>query len=249
VSNAISPPDAWRAELMRLTAFPAPPLQPANIEAWWLALFGAPHERSNQDLKKGVTRLLGSVNDAFMVATQNPISFELRQRANDPAQPPPATDTLPLYSDVVPAFRACAQRWLKLDDCPPLRRLAFGATLLRPVASLQDGYEILNSCLPDVRVDPQSNDFLYQINRRRSSSTVDGLLLNRLSKWSTEQLQEVVFSADGNLIRESGTFACRLELDMNSVPSQNPLPRASLPALFEEFVQFADEVAVRGDVP
>ena len=243
VSNGVSAVDDWRVDVLRLTAFPAPGPPTANAEASWLALFGAPHERSSQDLKNGVTRLMGTVNDAFMVAVENPISFEIQRLASDPGQPPPSPDTLPDSLGVVSAFRDLALRWLGLENCPPLRRLAFGAILLKPVSDQQKGYETLDKHLPDVTVDPSSSDFLYQINRRRPSTAVGGLPLNRLSKWSIQQVQELMISPGDGLTRRSETFACRLELDINSVPSKKPLPKDRLPALFEELVGLANEMA------
>ena len=239
----------WRVDLMRLTAFPAPGPPTTKAEAWWLALFGAPHEKSTRNLKNGVAQLLGTVGDAYMLAIENPISFELRQLATDPEQPPLDPDALPIFSVVEPTFQDLALRWLTLDDSPALRRLAFGATLLKPVPSIQKGYEALDGYLPDVNVAPDSSDFLYQINRRRPSAAISGLPLNRISKWSIQEMQELVFSADGHAMRRSGGFACRVELDMNCVPSKQPLPPDRLPSLFTELVALATEIAAAGDIP
>ena len=95
-TNPDSPND-WRVELMRLTAFPAPGPHTARAEAWWLALCDAPHEKSNRNLKTGVAQLLGKVGDNHMLAIENPMSFELRQLASDPEQPPLDPDALPLF--------------------------------------------------------------------------------------------------------------------------------------------------------
>lgn len=234
---------------MRLTAFPAPGPRTAKAEAWWLALFGAPHEKSNRNLKTGVAQLLGKVGDNHMLAIENPISFELRQLASDPEQPPLDPDALPFCPTVLPAFQDLALRWFALDDSPPLRRLAFGVTLLRPVESIQKGYEALDGFLPDVKVSPDSSDFVYQINRRRPSKVIGGLPLNRISKWTVQETQDLVFSADGHMLRRPGKFACRVELDMNCVPSKQPLPKDRVADLFVELVTLATEVASAGDVP
>ena len=240
----------WRVETMRLTAFPAagPRPVPGTFATWWLTLFGAPHETSTQDLKKGVTQLRGAVGDVFIVATENPVSFEWRRFSSDPSEPPPPPDTFPLLTDAAPAFQEVALRWLTLDDRPPLRRLAFGATLLNPVADITTGNEILNRHLPDVKVDPGSSDFLYQINRRRPSAVVAALLLNRLSKWSIQYVNNLVIEADGAMVRQPETIACRLDLDMNSVPSGDTLPQEHLHHLFMELLTLASDIARDGDI-
>ena len=242
----------WRAEMMRLTAFPAaqPPAPNAarGAHGWWAGLFGAPPEKSTRDLKSGVTQLQGSVDDAIMVAVENPVSFELKRLASDPAQLPLETGAMPQFSGVVGTFKELAGGWLVLDDCPPLRRLAFGATLLYPVASHENGYSRLNGLLPQVEIDAHSSDFLYQINRVRKSTVIPGLSLNRLSRWTIRMVQTLVVSPDGTSVPGSPTFACQLDLDVNTDPSSPQLPPGRLRDLFTELVELADEIALKGDI-
>lgn len=243
--------DAWRVEMMRLTAFPVPgpPIDVASVRDWWSKLFSTPPEKVTQDLKIGVTQLQGRVDDALMAAVQNPVSFELRRLANDTEQSPVDLNELSPYAAAVPAFQSLALRWLGLEGCPPLRRMAFGATLVQPVANYEKGCEILNGHLPDVRVYPDSLDFLYQINRRRTSSAIKDLSLNRLSQWSIQNLQQMEIGPDGILANKSVAFACRVELDMNSVPSNEPLSEDRLPNLLRELVDMAGEIANKGYTP
>lgn len=235
-------------ETLRLTAFPAAGAALASPERWWAALFGVPHEKSTEDVKRGITQLLGNVGDSFMVMTRIPVSFELRQLDSDPTEPPREADALSSFSVTVPTFQRSSTQWLEFEDCPPLRRVAFGAILLQPVPSRETGYETLDGYLPTVTVDPKLSDFLYQINRRRSSKIIDNLWVNRLSKWSTQQVESLTVTSDGTVARGMGASACRLELDINSVPSAESLPADLLPRLFEELVLLAGEIALDGDV-
>ena len=157
-------------------------------------------------------------------------------------------DALSSYADAVPAFRRSAMQWLGFGDCPPLRRLAFGAVLLKPVPSHDSGYETLGGYLPAVTMDPKSSDFLYQINRRRLSEVIDDLWVNRLSKWSIQRVESLTVSSDGTVVRGMGASACRVELDINSVPSAESLPADRLPRFFEELVVLAGEIALDGDI-
>lgn len=241
--------DDWRVEMLRLTAFPTAGQPSATAEACWSALFGVPYETSTEDVRKGITQLRGSIDDAFMVVTRNPVSIELRQLASDPAEPPRELDTLSFYAQAVPAFLRYAMRWLGSVDCPTLRRLAFGAELLKPVPSHEGGNEMLNGYLPSLTVDPDSSDLLYQINRRRPSGVVDGLQLNRLSKWSTQQVRSITVSSDGAIAHGLEEFACRVELDINSVPSFDSLAPDCLSLLFDELETLASEIARDGDIP
>lgn len=242
----------WRAEMMRLTAFPASRPQPTGAahgaDRWWAGLFGAAPERSTRDLTSGVTQVQGTVDDAVMVAVENPVSFDLKRLASDPAQPPVEVEAMPQFSEVVGGFEELVGSWLALDDCPSLRRLAFGATLLFPVANAENGYITLNRYLPQVEIDPRSSDFLYQINRVRQSSAIPGLSLNRLARWTVRVVQSLAFSSDGAAVSGSPTFACQLELDVNTDPSTQLLPRDPLRPLFSELVKLADEIALQGDL-
>lgn len=244
--------DDWRMQLMRVTAFPAPGADPATIanlpQAWWPLVFGSPPDELRHDRKNGVTQLLGVVGDAHMRATANPVSFDLQRLAGHPRQPPPEADTLLPFKTVVEDFKGQALQWLTMADRPPLRRLAFGARLLIPVASVEAANTQLNALLPSLSIQPRSLDFMYQINRRRPSTAVAGLPLNRLSKWGIETVQDVVVAADGTVAVTAGPSACRLDLDINSVPTAVPLPNDSLPDLFSELIQLGLEVASRGDI-
>lgn len=100
---------------MRLTAFPVPGAALGVAQSWWPELFEVPPERSTQDLKQGVTQLQGRVGNAFMVVTENPVSFAMQRLANDPAEPPPDLGTLAQYAAVVPTFEQSALQGLSLE--------------------------------------------------------------------------------------------------------------------------------------
>ena len=241
------PSDDWRVEMLRLTAFPTAGESSAVAKTCWSVLFGVPYETATEDVRKGITQLRGRIDDALMVVTRNPVTLELRQLAGDPAEPL-TLDALSPYSQAVPPFVRYAMRWFVSVDCPNLRRLAFGAILLKPVPSQKSGYEMLNGYLPSVTVDPESCDLLYQINRRRPSAVVDGLRLNRLSQWSMQQARSLTVSSDGAIAHGLEEFACRVELDINSVSSLDPLPADGLSHLFKELEMLASEIARDGDI-
>ena len=134
-------------------------------------------------------------------------------------------------------------------------RLAFGAVLLQPIKSHQDAYKQLGHYLPSITLDPEgSSDFLYQINRRRDSTTgVAGLKINRLSKWAMVNFMTMRFSSSPELMlyhpSTATTSFVQLELDINTVPDfQGELEREQLPSVFSELVQLGCEIASQGDI-
>ena len=147
-------------------------------------------------------------------------------------------------------------RWFKLKTCPVLQRLAFGAILTYPVDNLASGYQQLSTYLPSVKLDPgNSSDFLYQINRvRDSTSGIDNLRINRLSKWSVAAVQTMGFTVGQDLdmsVAKGGLLrACRLELDINTITVlKKPLPPNKLNIVFKELIKLAKEIIKEGDIP
>ena len=132
---------------------------------------------------------------------------------------------------------------------------AFGAVLLRPVENRQAGYQQIAAYLPHVQLDPEgASDFLYQINRpRNSNSGIPDLRINRLSKWSIAASMESTFSFGSTSAAHfpgPRHFACRLELDINTVPDfRDELAREQLPQIFQELVDLGKEIAKAGDIP
>ncbi len=106
----------------------------------------------------------------------------------------------------------------------------------------------------DVVIDPDgSSDLFYQINRPRPSATpIEGLRINRLTKWSVQIAQRltVTLGPDGVVARTIGEEqACRLELDINTAPTfSGMLPVEHLEQLLREMIDLGREIAQQGDV-
>lgn len=143
-----------------------------------------------------------------------------------------------------------------LDLCSGAHRLALGGVLLQPVQDRQSGYERLSKYLHSVKIDPENtSDFLYQINRSRDSATIPTVKLNRLTKWSVAvqfvgSINVGRGGAIGGVSTRDVSAACRLELDINTAPTdQDQLPKTELIQIFQELITLSKEIAVDGDVP
>ncbi|MDQ7034545.1 MAG: hypothetical protein Q9P01_06835 [Anaerolineae bacterium] len=118
--------------------------------------------------------------------------------------------------------------------------------------STEAGYEKLTELLP-FKIDAEnSSDFFYQINRRRNSNTISNLELNRLSKWSVLKLQTALIRTDiaaNQLITLPEAYACRLELDINTIQNfEGELDQDKLSDLFYELINLGKEIATKGDI-
>ena len=163
--------------------------------------------------------------------------------------------TIGKFTEILARFAQVTNRWLSLDSCPEIERIAFGAVLFASVDSRESGYRQLAAYLPGVDIDPEhSSDFLYQINRPRESTTeISNLTINRLTKWSVALIFGGGFLVGPTQISYRETpqkhIACRVEFDMSTnVGRQEPLPRDGIPSILSEFMDGAKEIVIEGDI-
>lgn len=244
--------DAWHVETMRVTAFPGDVVSTEQL-SWWEDTVGFPPETVQSRPRTGQYQARGDFEGRQLILQVQPGRIEWTLRPIMKAEDEPGLPLLGPFSEVVASLSKVVVPWL--PKAPALNRFAFGAALLQPVESVRSGYALIQKYLPAVRVDPDgSSDLFYQINRRRPSVTrIDGLRMNRLSKWSV-QLAEIVTMTvgSGNVVtRALGTeAACRLELDINTTPDfAGAFPPDQLRALLQEMIDLGHEIAQKGDIP
>ena len=252
------PLSAWNAEILRLTAFHIEPTSPQDIN-WWADLMGEPAETKTVQQRIGgqiEQGLFTGIRGVKLVNQVQPHRIDWSLQLHEPDPQINVFPTIGQFIEVVEIFVDVMARWLKLKTCPMLQRLAFGAILTYPVDSHAAGYRQLSAYLPNVKLDPESSsDFLYQINRvRDSTSKIDGLGINRLSKWSVATLQTMSFSfgqdLDTSMDKGSLLRACHLELDINTkTDAKKPLPSNRIDQIFQELVNLAKEIIKEGDIP
>ena len=160
------------------------------------------------------------------------------------------------FIETLDTFQGVADRWFELDTAPNVVRIAFGAVLIFPVETREKGYHQISAHLP-FDLDPKdASDFSYQINRRRdSNSGIQGLRINRLSKWSvgvSMGIKFIISPEAAKFIESAGdeTHFCRLELDVNTVPgSDRELNREEQSVIFQELIDLGMEIAREGEIP
>jgi len=249
------PLSAWHVESLRLTAFPVLGTPLTDI-SWWTELVGEPAETKTIQPRVGVETEQGEFLGAKLVNQIQPHRVDWHLQFPDQEPQADAFPTIGPFLEIVEPFVRLMLRWLDLETCPELQRLAFGVVLAYPVESRTAGYRQLAAFLPSVKLHPEgSSDFLYQINRvRTSTSKIEGLGINRLSKWSVAALQRVSLSfrkeLDMSVAMDKALYACRLDLDINTVAKFSaPLPEKQRGPLLQELVDLAKEIASEGDIP
>lgn len=250
----------WQVELTRITAFygQLPPEKKEGWNTWWNDLVGVPPEHSSFRQRDSISQHEGPFNGGVLILALQPGRIDWYLTAKQAEEEPDSPGGLSLLKpEAIAKFQDLISRWMLLESYPPLIRLAFGQVLLQPVESREAGYLQLRTYLPSVDLRPESTDFLYQINRPRQSTTVPGLRINRLCKWSVILASKISFIFSTGQ-KETTSFsprlvdseqACRVELDINTLPEhQSEFDRPTSSAVFEELVLLAKEIAEKGDV-
>jgi len=254
---SLPPISVWQAEILRMTVFHPIEIQTAQ-PSWWEDLRKELPEAISLDPKRPSERHEGPFEEGRLVLTLQPgridwvFTIDIGRESNAQRIP-----TIGVFTDSLESFLSLMVQWLQEGKSPQVRRLAFGAVLLRPVESLKHGYAQILAYLPHVELGPEpASDFLYQINRPRDSSYgIRGLKINRISTWSVASFTMLRSVAPAGVpamehFRGPERFACRLALDINTVPQQGKiLPQEELPHLLQELVEFGKEITQRGDVP
>lgn len=248
--------EAWETESLRFTAFPIP-VSPIEDVCWWQSIVGQPPEVEVKRPREGGIRAEGSFEAGRLILETLPFRIDLRLI---PSPELSSTNlgfaTIGKFTEIIEPFAQVMNKWLSLDSCPEIQRIAFGAVLLASVDSRESGYRQLAAYLPSVDIDPENSiDLLYQINRPRKSNTkISNLTINRLTKWSVAVVLGGDFFVESEQIayrkRLQKYVACRLELDINTnVGKQEPLPRDRIASILSEFMDVAKEIVIEGDIP
>src|SRR5713226_727488 len=231
----------WRAESLRVTLFAQAGAElPAND--WWLAVVGEPPESKTERLRESLRTMEGHLGKAKLILNvlANRVDWII---GFDPNLDQELTESpnIGSYPDVLESFRSKIFPWLK--SAPTVTRLAWGAILTQPIANRVAGYRKLQEYLPSLKLDPEnSSELLYQINRPRRSKVVEGLVVNRLQKWSVlafHTLQFQVGATQAQIQRrlDQVLSGCRVELDINTAEDRTEaLPKERVSDLSQELI-------------
>jgi hypothetical protein len=236
----------WLATLLRCTVFAIVPTEKRGFLSLE-QLTGNLPDQVNSNPKVGTTEEVFSSGANVVSLKQEPGRVDLVVLAALPDDPKELTGlpSLGAFDDQCQEFSDLASKIFKgfQENDVNVRRIAFGSEAIIPVEDHQSGYILLDKYLPFVEVDPASSDFLFGINRRRSSNAVQHIQVNRLSRWSVRRLLSKLTSEV-----EITFYAVHLLLDVNSVRDyEKALAGDECGRLFDEFIEFTFEILEQGD--
>jgi hypothetical protein len=241
----------WYAQELRLTVFLSPAAQIGD-QTWWQFLVGEQPQNEIFQPQTGIKRYEGLVKDneieRGLILTIHPtrIDWQLVPLNSSISEFP----KIGSFISSTNYFLTLMLRWL--EDSPPIQRLAFGANLLEHVEDPKKSYEQLSKYLP-FKLDLDSSDFSYQINRPRKSTIDENLIINRLSIWSVLPLLKIEagfgnFQSNYVYPTVQNTMIS-LNLDINTFgESTDGSGLEKLRQVFEELVELGKEIAEKGDI-
>lgn len=170
----------WTTESLRVTLFPEEALTALHPQ-WWEEAFGSPPEQQNSEPRalKMVSSAQFEKGELILAETQTRIDWIYRV--------PQTTETTTIGSlpESFTSLRTIVDPWLQTEGLPVFTRVAFGAEVRLLATDRQSAYKDLASLLQALRLDLETDsDVQLQINRPIESTTVEGLELNRLSRWA-----------------------------------------------------------------
>ena len=246
--------DQWQVEHLRTTAFFLPHTESDVREGWWESVVGTPPEEERRRPQEGSIRQIGRLSGNVLAVEwrSERVDWRLIPPGRAPNQPRSGFPVIGTLSDTLDSFLELSGKGL--EQCGSVNRVALGMVLLIPVDNIAAAYTGLQKYLPNVKMDLDGAvDFLYQINRPSISREVDGITINRLTKWSVSISGSIAISlvpASGILVPDPNPhFASRLELDVNTAPTASLIPADKITALFGELARLGTEIANKGDIP
>ena len=241
----------WEVEGLRHSTFVQDPLNIWEISPW-SSLFGTTAEERTTKKAEQLVKEEGPYSAGWLSveARANRIDWRL---GPDPRSVPQPLSAIGAYNQVQNTFLELMKIWSA--TCGPIQRLAYGATLLLARNSPSDTYSTINKLLHNANIDLENTqDFMYRINRRRTSQILDNSIqINRLSTWSILEYGRVKIDIRGGNSLTLGDLekkqACRLDLDINTAAEfQGRIDSTEAVILTEELFAFATEIASEGDV-
>jgi hypothetical protein len=205
----------WNVQVLRLTLFSTAAIDGSGL---WQTATGLVPEVDEHRPREAIRRQAGQISDdAFLelVITTTRLDWVLSSF--------PMTE-FSYLGDVATAlsvFDKMIVPWLETRPGITVQRIAFGLIAVSPTPDREASYALLQKLVPSVRYDPEhTREVAYQVNRPVVSPTIQGLELNRITKWSALRfLSGVLNMQSGAMSPDEPRFSARSECD-HSTPAE-----------------------------
>jgi hypothetical protein len=253
--NTLPSIDFWRPNQLQLVVFPI--TSPVDVdESWWRRATGEePAESSKKRYEITITGPYGGGN-LVLTVDQLRIIWTLTPYI-DALNPPLTMPTIGFYPGSRDIFIQLMRPWV-INHCPKIKRMAVTGLLMQEEKSHDEAYYLLQRYLQgSVKIDPESTDFMYRVNRPQFSRTsAHGLRVNRLATWSAIKFSVahltflVGSEGEGATFKPTtGGYGVVLQCDVNTDAERaEEIPHETVAPLFDELIDLTSGIAANGDV-
>jgi len=239
----------WLTFGIRLSVFPVTPQEaPADL---WEQVVGAMPEMDQNQPRQRMRIQSGSWRGGALQLTVSSDRFVWLAGPSTTPEGFPDFENW-LTESVVPDFSGIVRPWLTSVRFG-VNRIGIGLHSLLFAQDRASAYRLLEELIPSVKIQPEATrDFLYQINRPKSSRVLH-IPLNRLMKWSALYLGLTQFAiTPGQHVQPSpvlGRQYVSLDNDVNT-PAEHleALDEAQVGAIYDELVELAWENLEAGEI-
>jgi len=244
VAEDLGSPVSWLAQTLRASFFLAQPLTASA--SVWRALTGKEPEADENRPRQGSRQQSGEWDGVSLVVNVSDPRIDILITPILTASIEGlAIGSFPEQSS---KFVGLVSKWLQNADIQCIR-IAIGALLWMPTASLEEAYQRLDKLVPSVSYDAENaREVTYRVNRPRKSS-VNGMRVNRITTWSSITLQRSFAAAEGQPFQKTDQNYVSLECDHNTEQSRTDiLPAPERVPLLQELFDLVGENARKGEL-
>jgi len=244
VRKKVRPP-SWEAQSLRLTIFLSTPF--AREASLWKDLTGEGPESDDHRPREGLRRQVGTWQDRALefVITNPRIDLVMAPLITPAAQ----TVTMGSFATVFDEFGKLVRPWMASAEMSCIR-IAIGAALLSRTLSREASYALLGSLVPSVKYDAvNSREAFYRVNRPKTSSTLKGLELNRVTTWTGIRTRQSILNPGGVTFQNAEQCYARLECDHSTHAERiEEIPKHNRVAMYDELAKMVLENAKSGEL-
>lgn len=239
----------WNPQQLRATIFPID--DKFDNKKIWPTIKGLPIDRSVVDAKIGISNFEGLYFKNKLSLIVSPAKIDLTWEVLEPltfGETETIHNCLAEFDESIENFKKLTKIWFSNKALPSLKRIAFGAILIKNVANREQGYKEL---LPFVPIKFESKDlseFGLQINIHTKSKIIEKMDINRLTRWSVMRTKSEIFQfSQPTKISKANpdAYSLRLELDM-STQTDNQYPIKNNYKSFLELINFGLVISKEG---
>jgi hypothetical protein len=241
----------WGVDVARLSLFLSEPY-PISDKDWTIVT--GQEEADTRQAVPGGKRLSGAVPTGVMHMNATASRFDVILTAAEIGEGEEMQ--LPSVGPLDETFKSFLEstcRWIEKVK-PSVTRIAFGSVLTCRTADREETYRLLGTLLKSLKVDPKNmRDLQFRVNWPRTSKVEQGLVVNRLTTWSSLRIVRKFLQISEKDVTDAGgehIDAVRLELDHNTDESKKtPFDQQNVIPIYSELVELARQNAAEGEVP